>query len=248
MWACESRVGGARVAVAVRAHFGMSLISAVTPTEAPQAGVKRALSGNPTSVPGSLPAFRGRKVSEPERDIKVPKLSQGNRPNEGSNIAIPYNRICPLEFLSGWTGRLAPGDVAFVAKYPPGFLNKNPIGTQGTNGTATMSRVIGVDGVNRLLHGEANPDGWVAGDNVLVVDAGVKPTEVLSDTQLGSFKGLNTLEALRLDGIIKSNDEPYAFTSSGSRDAVVFNTVIQGPTICNNGAVYRRVVGLWAGP
>ena len=73
-------------------HFGMSLISATTPTEAPQTGVKRALSGNPTSVPGSLPAFRGRKVSDPERDIKVPKLTQGNRPNEGSNIAIPYNR------------------------------------------------------------------------------------------------------------------------------------------------------------
>ena len=215
----------------------MSLISAVTPSEAPQAGVKRALSGNPTSVPGGLPAFRGRKVSEPSRDIKVPKLQQGNRPNEGSNIALPYNRICPLEFLSGWTGRLAPGDVAFVSKYPPGFLSKNPLGA-GTNGTATMSRVIGVDGVNRLLHGESSPDGWVAGDNVLVVDAGASPMEVTGQNpndQLGSFKGLNVLEGVRLDGIIKSNDEPYAFTSSGSRDAVVFNTIIQGPTICNNG-------------
>ena len=144
-------------------------------------------------------------------------------------------RICPLEFLSGWTGRLSPGDVAFVAKYPPGFLSKNPAGA-GTNGTATMSRVIGIDGVNRLLHGQANPDGWVAGDNVLVVDANNgSPMDVLSDEQIGSFKGLSTLEALRLDGIIKSNDEPYAFTSSGSRDAVVFNTVIQGPTVCNNG-------------
>ena len=215
----------------------MSLISAVTPSEAPQTGVKRALSGNPTSVPGGLPAFRGRKVSEPSRDIKVPKLQQGNRPNEGSNIALPYNRICPLEFLSGWTGRLAPGDVAFVSKYPPGFLSKNPLGA-GTNGTATMSRVIGVDGVNRLLHGESSPDGWVAGDNVLVVNAGASPMEVTGQSandQLGSFKGLNILEGVRLDGIIKSNDEPYAFTSNGSRDAVVFNTIIQGPTICNNG-------------
>ena len=76
----------------MRVRFGMSLISAVTPSQAPQTGVKRALSGNPTSIPGGLPAFRGRKVSEPSRDIKVPKLSQGNRPNEGSNIAIPYNR------------------------------------------------------------------------------------------------------------------------------------------------------------
>lgn len=215
----------------------MSLISAVTPREAPQAGVKRALSGNPTSVPGTLPAFRGRVVPTPERDIKVPKLQQGNRPNEGSNIALPYNRICPLEFLSGWTGRVAPGDVAFVSKYPPGFLSKFPLGA-GTNGTATMSRVIGIDGVNRLLHGESSPDGWVAGDNVLVVDAGTSPMQVTgqsTEDQLGSFKGLDVLEGVRLDGIIKSNDEPYAFTSSGSRDAVVFNTIIQGPTICNNG-------------
>ena len=221
----------------------MSLISAVTPSEVPQAGVKRTLAGNPTSIPGGLPAFRGRKVSEPSRDIKVPKLSQSNRPNEGSNIPIPYNRVCPLEFLSGWTGRLAPGDVAFVCKYPPGFLSKNPLGA-GTNGTATMSRVIGLDGVNRLLHGEGNPDGWVAGDNVLVVDKNTSPLKVLNveikkddkgEDILGPFTGLSVLDTIRLDGIVKSNDEPFAFTSSGSRDAVVFNNIIQGPTICNNG-------------
>jgi len=221
----------------------MSLISAVTPSEVPQAGVKRSLSGNPTSVPGGLPAFRGSKVSEPSRDIKVPKLSQSNRPNEGSNIPIPYNRVCPLEFLSGWTGRLAPGDVAFVCKYPPGFLSKNPLGA-GTNGTATMSRVIGLDGVNRLLHGAGNPDGWVAGGNVLVVDKGTSPLQVLNvnpqkdgkgEDILGPFTGLSVLDTIRLDGLVKSNDEPFAFTSSGSRDAVVFNNIIQGPTICNNG-------------
>jgi hypothetical protein len=221
----------------------MSLISAVTPSEAPQAGVKRSLAGNPTSVPGGLPAFRGSKVSEPSRDIKVPKLSQSNRPNEGSNIPIPYNRVCPLEFPSGWTGRLAPGDVAFVCKYPPGFLSKNPLGA-GTNGTATMSRVIGLDGVNRLLHGEGNPDGWVAGGNVLVVDKGMSPLQVLNvnpqkddkgEDILGPFTGLSVLDTIRIDGLVKSNDEPFAFTSSGSRDAVVFNNIIQGPTICNNG-------------
>ena len=215
----------------------MSLVDATAPSEVPQTGVKRALQGNPTTVPNNLPAFRGRPVGAPERDIKVPKLSQGNRPNEGTNVAIPYNRICPLEFLSGWTGRLAPGDVAFVMKYPPGFLSKNPL-SAGTNGTATMSRVIGLDGVNRLLHGEGNPDGWVAGANVLVLDGPTQsPLEVLNnaDNGNGPFKGLSLLDAIRLDGVVKSNDEPYAFTSSGSRDAVVFNNVIQGPTIVNNG-------------
>ena len=63
----------------------MSLISAVTPSETPQAGVKRALSGNPTSIPGGLPAFRGRKVSEPSRDIKVPKLS----PVSNTHLTLP---------------------------------------------------------------------------------------------------------------------------------------------------------------
>ena len=215
----------------------MSLVGATAPSEVPQTGVKRTLQGNPTTVPNNLPAFRGRPVVAPERDIKVPKLSQGNRPNEGTNVAIPYNRICPLEFLSGWTGRLAPGDVAFVLKYPPGFLSKNPM-SAGTNGTATMSRVIGLDGVNRLLHGEGNPDGWVAGANVLVLDGpDASPLEVLNgaDDSNGPFKGLSLLDAIRLDGVVKSNDEPYAFTSSGSRDAVVFNNVIQGPTIVNNG-------------
>ena len=31
--------------------------------------------------------------------------------------------------------------------------------------------------------------------------------------------------------MVKSNDEPYSFTSSGSRDAVIFNNVIQGPAV-----------------
>jgi len=194
--------------------------------------MKRSLQGSPASIPNNLPAFRGKKLAAPDKNVKVPKLTQGNRPNEGSNIAIPYNRICPLEFLSGWSGRLSPGDVAFVSKYPPGFLSAN---SGGTNGTATMARVIGVDGVNRLLHGEGNPDGWVLGDNVLGVPAGTSPMAILDPEQLGGFKGLSTLNGIRLDGIIKSNDEPYAFTSSGSRDAVVFNTIIQGPTLCNNG-------------
>ena len=92
MWVGVLKRDGGEFAQRCVCVQGMSLISAVTPSEAPQAGVKRALSGNPTSVPGTLPAFRGRVVPTPERDIKVPKLQQGNRPNEGSNIALPYNR------------------------------------------------------------------------------------------------------------------------------------------------------------
>ena len=151
----------------------MSLLGALTPSETPQAGVKRPLQGKPTNVPNNLPAFRGRSVA-PGGNVKVPKLSQGNRPNEGTNIPIPYNRVCPLEFLSGWTGRLAPGDVAFILKYPPGFLSKAFSGASAannaTNGTGTMSRVIGLDGLNRMLHGSGNANGWRLGENVLMLN------------------------------------------------------------------------------
>ena len=219
----------------------MSLINAVTPTEAPQAGVKRSITGRPTGLGTNLPAFRGKPVRA-DGPIKVPKLSQGNRNNEGTNVAIPYNRVCPLEFLSGWTGRLAPGDVAFILKYPPGFLSKQAGANNGTAGTATMSRVIGLDGVNRLLHGGSNPDGWVAGDNVFVSPVPKdrsSPLRVLQtgadpEDRMGGFN-LSLLNSIRLDGVVKSNDEPFSFTSSGSRDAVIFNNVIQGPTIVNNG-------------
>ena len=294
----------------------MSLIETVTPSETPQAGVKRPLQGKPTNVPNNLPAFRGRSVA-PGGNVKVPKLSQGNRPNEGTNIPIPYNRVCPLEFLSGWTGRLAPGDVAFILKYPPGFLSKAFSGASAannaTNGTGTMSRVIGLDGLNRMLHGSGNANGWRLGENVLMLNDPNEPapgvvaatspldlkvkimsfgayakvpdtppgpnddlldyaryvpdvalrTDVTAATANGLGAAwvaafavalqeylqeeqeydtvaktrwrLSVLEDTRLDGIVKSNDEPYSFTSSGARDAVVFNNVIQGPTLVNNG-------------
>ena len=223
----------------------MSLLGAVAPSQAPQTGVKRALQSNPVAVPNNLPAFRGRDVG-PGGNVKVPKLNQGNKPNQQTNVAIPYNRVCPLEFLSGWTGRLAPGDVAFVLKYPPGFLASLPNSNNATAATATMSRVIGVDGVNRMLHGSSNPQGWRVGVNVLYVndpnDPGVASTGPMEIkrvvntnlVQKEEFR-LDVLDNTRVDGIIKSNDEPHSFTSNGSRDAVVFNNVLQGPTLVNNG-------------
>lgn len=232
-----------------RAFLATSLMHAVTPSEAPQSGVKRPLQGNPVGIPNNLPAFRGRGV-EPAGSIKVPKLTQGNRPNEGTNVAIPYSRVCPLEFLSGWTGRLAPGDVSFIMKYPPGFLSTQPNFQNGTNGTATMARVIGLDGLNRLLHGESNPLGWRVNANVLYLNddkdhfighgkanspLDLKVEAKHNDTWTGTRWRLDVLDTTRLDGVVKSNDEPDSFTSSGSRDAVIFNTVIQGPTLVNNG-------------
>ncbi len=159
-------------------------ISAVAPSETPQAGTKRGLQGNPTTVPRNLPAFRGKKVSNPSNDIKVPGLQQSNKPNRQTNIRIPYSRIAPLEFLSQWSGRLSPGDVAFAQRTPIGFASRtgpkpstgandpmaggrgNPNDARYGNGQQTVSRVIGLDGLNRLLHGATAPGGWVEGVNV----------------------------------------------------------------------------------
>lgn len=207
----------------------MSLISAVAPPVAPQQGVKRPLLGNPTTVPRSIPAFRGKEVP-PGGQIKVPKLSQGNKPNQQTNVGIPYARVCPLEFLSGYCGRVSPGDVAFVDKYHPGFVSKEPKGV-GSAGHATMARVLGLDSVNRMLHGSTAPEGWMEGVNVFISDCS---SDVIDRATNGAFL-ISALDKYRLDGIIKSNDEPHSFTSNGSRDAAIFNIVVQGPTLVNNG-------------
>jgi hypothetical protein len=93
-----------------------------------------------------------------------------------------------------------------------------------------MSEVIGLDGLNRQLHG--NGHGWKAGVNVLVLDAGETPQELRDDK--GNWR-LEILQEIRLDGIVQSNDEPFSSTSNGERDAVIFNNIIQGPTLVNNG-------------
>jgi hypothetical protein len=192
----------------------------------PQVGVKRSLPGNPVGLPGALPAFRGRGVA-PGGAIKAPKLANGNRPNEGSNVPLPYNRVAPLQFLSSFCGRLAPGDVAFVEKFPVGFMVK---ASTRFGGAPAMQRVVGLDGVNRLLHGASAPTGWRLGTNVFEGEA--------IDVHDGTKFLLPVLDKYRLDGVIKSNDEPGAFGSNGSRDAVIFNTVIKGPTLVNNGFLY----------
>jgi hypothetical protein len=240
-----------------------NLISAVTPSEAPQTGVKRPLQGAPDRVPNNLPAFRGVNVG-PAAAIKVPKLSQGNRPNEGSNVCIVYNRIAPLELINTWVGRCAPGDVLFVHKLPPGFTRKmvrmnnaNQGGVQTahvTNSHATMTKICGLDGLNRLLHGEGGVNGWVLNENVLRIDGNaVKcPADVAfsnnkqAEAEIARHGNaccfepprrrfrLAVLDDWTLDGVVKSNDTE-ASTTNGRTDAVVMNVAIQGSTQVNNG-------------
>ena len=214
---------------------GATPVGAVTASN-PLTGVKRPALNNPTGVPNQLPGFRGR-VIDSDGPIKVPKLRNGNLNNETSNIRIPYNRVTPLEFLSSFTGRLSPGDVIFVHKYAPGFLSSRPLAINGTLGVNTMSRVVGLDGLNRLLMG-SNPEGWKVGVNVMHLNEDplnpLKPSDVTNGSNTAEF-GLTVLDEYRLDGVVISNDEPGAFSSSGSRDNCLFNVAIQGPTPINNG-------------
>ena len=215
---------------------GATPVSAVTASN-PQKGVKRGILGNPVGVPKQLPGFRGRVV-DPGAAIKAPKLRNGNLNNETSNIRVPYSRVTPLEFLSSFTGRLSPGDVVFVHKYPPGFVSARPQAQNTTLGVNSMSRVVGLDGLNRLLMG-SNPEGWKVGMNVMwlndpVLKAPLAPTAVTGGGNTAEFE-LSVLNEYRLDGIVISNDEPGTFTSSGARDNALFNIAIQGPTEVNNG-------------
>ena len=196
----------------------------------PQRGVKRSTPGNPTHVPGQLPGFRGRSV-DAGAPIKAPKLRNGNLNNETSNIRIPYSRVVPLEFLSSFQGRLGPGDVVFTYKYPPGFVTARADFNNATLGVNTLSRVIGLDGLNRLLM-QSGPNGWRLDENVLLAGAGASPMDVFNSD--GTFK-LSVLRDYHLDGVVISNDEPGAFTSNGSRDNAIFNIAIQGPVETNNG-------------
>lgn len=205
-------------------------------------GVKRSVLGNPVGVPHQLPGFRGRVV-DAGGPIKAPKLRNGNVNNQTSNVRIPYNRVCPLEFLSSYQGRLGPGDLIFSHKYPPGFVSSRPYANNATLGINTLSRVVGLDGLNRILMG-SGPNGWRLGENVYSAKDNLADGAygVLSSTD--SVYALTALNEYRLDGIVISNDEPGSFTSSGTRDNALFNVAIQGPVETNNGfLMYEEPVG-----
>jgi hypothetical protein len=93
----------------------VSTVSAYNPLN----GVKRSsLSGG--GVASQLPAKRGREV-EPAGPVRAPALRNGNRPNSGTNVTIPYARVSPIRFFDESSGvRMSPGDVLFVRKQPGG--------------------------------------------------------------------------------------------------------------------------------
>ena len=76
----------------------MALVAAVgTDTYGGLSGFKRPNPGNPTRIPGNLPAFRG-VVNKPGSAIKTPAIkSSTNHPDRKTNVQIPYARVVPVE-------------------------------------------------------------------------------------------------------------------------------------------------------
>jgi len=131
--------------------------------------------------------------------------------------------------LSSYQGRLGPGDLIWNYQYPPGFTKARAAANNATLGVNSLSRVVGLDGLNRLLMG-SGPNGWRLGENVFEV-----PDNRLEDGAYGVLSSatdgvfaLTALNEYRLDGVVVSNDEPGIFTSSGNRDNAIFNIAIQG--------------------
>ena len=219
------------------------------PTFGGLTGYKRPVLGKPTQVPTNLPAFRGR-TNKPGSDVKTPAIQNSkNRQDRGTNVTIPYARICPIDHMCD-LGRVSPGDVVFTSR------------TQVTSyhvSTQRQERVVGIDFLNKAL---GNDDAtrparslihprWEVGNTVLL--GGETNSNAPADDLLGNFMADNWREASFLrdwvcDGIVLSNDEPYAHTSNGNRDVQQFNICVQGLSAVNNGLQDYKGNGVEAYP
>lgn len=213
----------------------VEVLSGTTPTNA-LSGVKRPLLGNPTGVPSQKPAFRG-APNEPGNPIKAPKLAPSNRQDRGTNVTIPVARVTALTSIAIDKGRLSPGDVVFVCKTPAcdWFNSGSKKSGPGPIGEVFVN-LYGIDGVNRMLAGMVNGTSkWKIGYNLFDEStAGSWESEFLGYTD--PREKLEVLKMFDLDGIVLNNEEPYSFeTTSGERDATVFNNVVQGHAHVNNG-------------
>ena len=218
------------------------------PTYGGLTGYKRSLLGKPTQVPSNLPAFRGRNAT-PGGEVRAPAIQNSkNRNDRGTNVAIPYARICPIDHTQD-LGRIARGDVCFVSR------------TQVTTYHVNMSRqerVVGLDFLNRTLGNNMSqvPQGMVAHPNwsvgrTVLLGARTKTgtgTKSFGNVIADNWREATVLRDFVLDGIVMSNDEPHAHVSNGTNDVQQFNICVQGPTTVNNGFVDWMGQGVEAGP
>lgn len=201
-------------------------------------GYLRQAPGKPTSVPGSAPAFRGRN-NTPGQPVKSPGIRTSyNRDNRATNVVIPYSRVVPLEHAYD-VGRVSPGDVVFSAR-----TKLNPYG----RGISTMMRLVGIDWLNRQLGGRPEYDagkycdGWQIGYNVMIGGAEGSGTDgtLRANAVADEWRELTVMQEWTCDGVVLSNDQPHAHTTSGDRDGQLFNIAIQGVCPLNNGYGTRQ--------
>ena len=211
-------------------------------------GYRRPTPGKPTSVPGGLPAFRGRN-NTPGSTVAAPSIRTSyNRQDKGTNVCIPYARVVPLDHLRN-VGRVSPGDVAFCSRFTMSLGHAQ----------ATETRVVGLDYLNRELGGRPEYDAresggpgkyvenWAIGHNVLLgagASASLTPFVVgnpgIDDLDPGdiiadNWRSLALLREWACDGVVLSNDEPHCFQSGGDHDGQIFNIAVQGVCALNNG-------------
>lgn len=215
------------------------------PTFGGLTGYKRPAPGKPTSVPGGLPAFRGR-TNKPGDQVRTPTITASkNRHDRGTNVTIPYARICPIDHLAN-VGRISPGDVVFTSRHRVAMHHVATQREQRIVGVDFLNKALGNDDKQRVPGSAIHPN-WVVGETVLLGGnsaseqvSGAQPLNDLITDYVGSSISDDWREASFLrewvcDGVVISNDEPFAHTSNGSRDVQQFNICVQGRSAVNNG-------------
>jgi hypothetical protein len=196
----------------------------------PLAG-KRPLA-EPTGLSTQQTDFRG-VSNTPGAPIKAPRLSVTNRPDRGTNVTVPHSReshdVDPL----GETGRLSPGDVAFIARTPSGFSGMALSGYGRGMGNMHYE-VLGLDALNNLLSGNLNGTRrWKLGQNL--VDTEQTPFDDATDLMAYAKKHLKVFFEHRLDGVVMSTEKHYPGAGEGERDSALFNICGHGWAAVSNG-------------
>ena len=227
----------------------------------PLAGVKRK-----SPIAGPNPSTRAKSARFAASDpasVPTPSLAPtGRRPGRPSNEVVVYSRVVPISDITVQAGRLSPGDVVFVDRQPIGALTERPRLTNAvlglTSGGATMARLVGLDRLNELLHGDAPGSiGWMVGVNVLVGGSGGlrpedvvfarKPSDPAPTAAPDPVFRLEVLDRFRLDGVVMSNDDTLSTSSMGTRDAALFNIAIAGCCRAVNNGFLKYTTGLAEG-
>jgi len=128
-------------------------------------------------------------------------------------------------------------------------------------GTDFLNKALGNDDKGRPAGSSIHPN-WRVGETVLiganaatgalgpnlgtaadragpiapaVAAAGAGEPELIGNNVADNWREASFLREWVCDGVVLSNDEPYANTSNGARDVQIFNICVQGRAACNNG-------------